>query len=399
MKMFFILSFFVLLLMYLYIGWRIIIPSNIRPFYKRMAWAGLCFFLLNPFVTFFLKIKGYVTIFTDILAWTGYISLGFVFLLFVLLIFRDILFILFYISKKIVSVIFSDSKNPGVFEHNRRQFLLNLTNTGTAGAAVFLAGYGIYETWRLPEVNEIPVPISGLPSALEGFRIVQISDIHVGSTIKREYVNAIVQRVNSLKPHILAFTGDIADGYVNSLAYHVLPLGDIVTVYGSFFVTGNHEYYSGAMEWIKVIKKLGFKVLMNEGLVLKKGSARLFVSGVPDYSAHRFIENHRANPSAALKGAPEESVKIFLAHQPRSVPETENLDIDLILCGHTHGGQIFPFNYFVSMVQPYLKGLYTAGKKWVYVNRGTGYWGPPMRVGSPSEITLIKLTNAHQVYG
>jgi predicted MPP superfamily phosphohydrolase len=250
---------------------------------------------------------------------------------------------------------------------------------------------GFFMARRVASVLKVDVPLAGLPAALEGFTIAQISDIHVGSTIKRRFVERIVERVNRLRADMVAITGDLVDGSVQDLAQHTAPLAGLESRHGTYVVTGNHEYYSGAHAWIRELRRLGTRVLINEHVVLDHDGAPLTVAGVTDYSAHHFDPAHRSDPQAAMRGAPEEGTKVLLAHQPRSASSAEQAGYHLQLSGHTHGGQFWPWNLFVRLQQPFTAGLNRLGRMWVYINRGTGYWGPPMRFGIPSEITLIRL--------
>ncbi|WDZ95315.1 metallophosphoesterase [Herbaspirillum sp. WKF16] len=258
----------------------------------------------------------------------------------------------------------------------------------TAAATVI----GFLNARRTAAVVEVSVPIANLPRALEGFTIVQISDIHVGPTIKRPYLQAIVDKVNALKPDVVAVTGDLVDGSVRQLAAHTAPLGEIRARHGAYFVTGNHEYYSNAHEWIDEVRRLGLTVLMNEHVVLRHDGAGLVLAGVTDFTAHQFDPAHRSDPHAAIANAPEAAPRILLAHQPRSAIAAAEAGFDLQLSGHTHGGQFFPWNFFVPLQQPYVAGLKRMQRLWVYVSRGTGYWGPPKRLLAPSEITRVRLT-------
>jgi predicted MPP superfamily phosphohydrolase len=247
---------------------------------------------------------------------------------------------------------------------------------------------------RTAPVVDVEVPLAGLPRELEGFTIAQISDIHVGPTIKRGFVEAIVERVNRLGADMVAITGDVVDGSVSDLAHHTEPLAGLRSRHGTYVVTGNHEYYSGAHAWVRELRRLGARVLMNEHVVLQHDGARLAVAGVTDYSAHHFDPSHRSDPQGAAAGVPEGMMKVLLAHQPRSAASAEEAGYQLQLSGHTHGGQFWPWNLFVRLQQPFTAGLNRLGRMWVYINRGTGYWGPPMRFGIPSEITRIRLVRA-----
>jgi hypothetical protein len=250
---------------------------------------------------------------------------------------------------------------------------------------------GFFMARRTAPVVKVDVRLAGLAKELEGFTIALVSDIHVGETIKRNFVDAIVDRVNGLEADMVAITGDVVDGSVPDLAHHTEPLARLISRHGTYFVTGNHEYYSGVDEWIAELRRLGARVLMNEHVVLDHDGAALTVAGVTDWSAHHFEPSHRSDPRAAVRGAPEHALKVLLAHQPRSARFAEPAGYHLQLSGHTHGGQFWPWNFLVRLQQPFTAGLNRLGRMWVYTSRGTGYWGPPMRFGIPSEITLIRL--------
>jgi predicted MPP superfamily phosphohydrolase len=262
-------------------------------------------------------------------------------------------------------------------------------------AALLVTIWGFANARRSARVRRVDVPIAGLPPALDGFAIAQVSDVHVGPTIRRPFVEAIVATVNRLDADLVAITGDLVDGSVPELADHVAPLAGLRSREGSFFVTGNHEYYSGAAPWIRELRRLGVRVLMNEHVVVRRGSAALVLAGVTDYSAGHFDTAQASDPRAALAGAPADAaLRIVLAHQPRSAGATEAAGFDLQLSGHTHGGQFLPWNFFVRLQQPFTAGLHRWRRMWVYTSRGTGYWGPPKRFGAPSEITLLRLVAA-----
>ena len=258
--------------------------------------------------------------------------------------------------------------------------------------AITLVGFAMAR--RTARVLDVDVPVTGLPAALEGFTIAQISDIHVGPTIKRPFVERIVERVNEMGADMVAITGDLVDGSVQELASHTEPLAGLRSRHGTYVVTGNHEYYSGAPSWIRELHRLGARVLLNEHVVLQHDGAALTVAGVTDFSAHHFDASHRSDPHRAAEGAPSGAVKVLLAHQPRSAAHAAAAGFDLQLSGHTHGGQFWPWNLFVPLQQPFTAGLNRVDRMWVYINRGTGYWGPPMRFGIPSEITRIRLVGA-----
>lgn len=261
-----------------------------------------------------------------------------------------------------------------------------------AVAAVTL--FGVLNARRTARVVERDIALGNLPPALEGFSIVQLSDIHVGPTIKHGYINAIVQRVNGLSPDLIVLTGDLVDGSVADLADDIAPLAQLSAPHGVYAVTGNHEYYSGADTWIAEFERLGMGVLLNRHVQLKHGGARLVLAGIADYSAELFRPSHRSDPVAALAGTPDDALRIMLAHQPRSAKAVAEAGCDLQLSGHTHGGQFWPWMHFVRWQQPWVAGLQRVGDLQIYISRGTGYWGPPLRFGAPSEITRIRLVRA-----
>jgi predicted MPP superfamily phosphohydrolase len=259
-------------------------------------------------------------------------------------------------------------------------------------ALLTLIGYA--NARRVARVRDVEIPIASLPPALAGFTIAQITDVHVGPTIERDHVDAVVDAVNALDADLVAITGDLVDGSVPELSHHTAPLGRIVARHGVYFVTGNHEYYSGVQPWIAELRRLGIRVLLNEHVVVEHEGERVVVAGVTDVSAHHFVPAHRSDPQKAIAGAPADAVKLLLAHQPRSAPAASSAGFDLQLSGHTHGGQFLPWNFFVRFQQPFTAGLARLGRLWVDTSRGTGYWGPPKRLGAPSEITRLRLVPA-----
>jgi predicted MPP superfamily phosphohydrolase len=311
------------------------------------------------------------------LTWAALIAMGYFSSLLVLTVLRDVV---------LVAIGFFGAHDAAVSRDSALAVPL---------AALFVTLVGFVNARRVARVVKVDVPIQGLPRELEGYSIAQISDIHVGPTIKRPYLNAIVNRVNGLKADAIAVTGDLVDGSVRRLALHTEPLARLSAPDGAFFVTGNHEYYSGADEWIAEMRRLGLTVLINEHVVRERGGVGVMIAGVADYTAHHFNPAHRSDPHGAAAAAPEHvQVRILLAHQPRTALTAADAGYDLQLSGHTHGGQFFPWNLFVPLQQPFVAGLAKVRDMWVYTSRGTGYWGPPKRFGAPSEITLVRLVPA-----
>jgi hypothetical protein len=267
--------------------------------------------------------------------------------------------------------------------------------TAVPALAVFMTVVGLYIAKRKPRVVEVEIPVSNLPEDLRGFSIAQITDVHVGPTIKRAFVEGIVDRVNALEADIVAVTGDLVDGTVQQLAAHTAPLSRLAARHGAYFVTGNHEYYSGERAWTAELRRLGLQVLKNEHVVLRHNGSSLVLAGVTDFSAHHFDPAQTSDPIRALHGAPADAaVRILLAHQPSTAAAAADAGFDVQISGHTHGGQYWPWNLLVGFFQPFTGALSKLKNLWVYVSRGTGYWGPPNRFGVPSEITRIRLVPA-----
>lgn len=305
----------------------------------------------------------------------------------------------FFSSLAVLTVLRDIFLGPAVFLVSRGHAATIETASAVAVplVAVLATVVGFIDARRQPRVVDVDVPLPGLPPALHGFTIAQISDVHIGPTIKRDFMAGIVAIVNSLHVDLVAVTGDLVDGSVEQLAVHVEPLSHLRARHGTYFVTGNHEYYSGATAWIAELRRLGLHVLLNQHVVLSHGGAALLLAGVTDYSAEGFDPAQRSDPQAALAGAPAQlRPKILLAHQPRTAAAAADAGFDLQLSGHTHGGQFWPWNLFVRLQQPFTAGLNRLGSLWIYTSRGSGYWGPPKRLGVPSEIARVRLVPAPQ---
>jgi hypothetical protein len=367
--------------LYGYVAWRIA-PA------LGAAWMSLAFaavlvasFLTLPFAFQARRVQPARTIDRG-LAWSGLIGMGLFSSLFVLTFVRD----LALLAAALIGVAAAGTlPMPALLLYSARAVPL-------IAAVVTLLGF--VNARRTAAVVQVDVPVVDLPPALDGFRIAQISDVHVGPTIKRPYVEAVVEAVNKLDADLVAITGDLVDGSVRDLAEHVAPLAGLRSREGSFFVTGNHEYYSGAAAWVGELRRLGITVLMNEHVVLRRGDAAIVVAGVTDFNAGHFDRAEASDPKRALAGSPPAALRLLLAHQPRSAEAAEAAGFDLQLSGHTHGGQFLPWNFLVRLQQPFTAGLKRWRRMWVYTSRGTGYWGPPKRFGAPSEITLLRLVPA-----
>lgn len=376
--------YFPIALLHLYVAARLL-PDLLPAGW--LAVAALCAWLITSAVLIPFSFMARRTTMRDVrsrvVAWTGLIAMGMFSSLFVLTLLRDVALLGGFTLS-----LFAQIEGP------LRAFR-EISAIAVPLLAVLFTAVGFVNARKRAGVREVEVPIANLPAALDGFTIAQISDVHVGPTIKGRHVDAIVDAVNALNADMIAITGDLVDGSVAELAPHTAALARLNARHGSFFVTGNHEYYSGARPWIAEMRRLGIRVLLNEHVVLDHGGEGVVVAGVTDYSAGYFDPAHRSDPNAAIAGAPADAaVNVLLAHQPRSAFVARNAGFDLQLSGHTHGGQFLPWNFFVRFQQPFTAGLHKLGKLWVYVSRGTGYWGPPKRLGAPSEITRLKLVPA-----
>ncbi len=239
-------------------------------------------------------------------------------------------------------------------------------------------------------IKHVHVTLDRFPSSLSGYRLVQLTDLHLGPTLGRSWLQAVVAQVNELGPDAIVITGDMVDGSVSRLADDVQPLAALQANDGVFFVTGNHEYYSGVASWIDKLTELGLQPLRNQRVALGGAGPEGFdLAGVDDY--HAAGGGHGPDLDGALRDRDPQREIVLLAHQPKQVIEAARAGVGLQLSGHTHGGQLFPWGLFVRLQQPYVKGLVRLGDTQLYISCGTGYWGPPMRLGAPAEITLITL--------
>jgi predicted MPP superfamily phosphohydrolase len=270
-----------------------------------------------------------------------------------------------------------------------------LLSRGIAGVVSLLAlgtaAAGTASALGKVALERVKVPLRRFPEALSGFRIVQLTDLHIGPSLGGAWLAEVVAAVNAAEPDLVVITGDLVDGSVADLRADVAPLAALRAEHGVFFVTGNHEYYSGADEWLDELRRLGVRPLRNERVSIGEGEHSFDLAGVDDWTAHRFGGGHGADLPRALAGRDEERELVLLAHQPKQIHEAEKQGVGLQLSGHTHGGQIFPWGFFVRIDQPYVAGLSRHGAAHIYVSRGTGFWGPPMRVAAPPEIAVIEL--------
>jgi len=279
--------------------------------------------------------------------------------------------------------------NKSPISNKRREFFKKGLDYASVAVALGISGRAIYEA-KFIELEIVDVKIKDLKTP---YSIVQISDVHIGGLIDQKFIRNIVKKVNVLTPDIVVITGDLVDIALDYAKPALEELKNLQTKYGTYFIVGNHEYLHGIDEIIKTVNSMGIKTLENENVYIGEKGKGFNLAGVYDYMGYR-SEHHEPDLELALKKVDKDSPTVLLAHQPVFIEEVGD-DVDLVLSGHTHGGQLYPFRVLVKMVQPYLAGLYQHSKDTqIYVNKGTGFWGPPMRLGASSEITYITIESA-----
>lgn len=384
MTLFSIVMTSVMLVLWAIVCWRMIAPLTVRRFTKVLLAAALLAALVLYYVTRLFVREGLPVEVNTTLRWIGYLSLGFISLTIPFLFVKEVL----QLGGRVVG----EKKDP--VDGARRAFLHNAGNAAVMAAVLPTMAFSIQEAFQQPIVKSNALRISGLHTDLEGTTIAHISDLHVGSILDEKWLKALMTQVGELRADMFVLTGDAIDGKVSRVGKELDSLLKFEAPLGKFFVTGNHEFYSGVDGWVEQMRTLKFTVLNNEHTLIQKGEGKLLLAGVWDYSGERFGEHYTSDPFAAKAGAPEHDVSILLAHQPKNIFEASKAKFDIQLSGHTHGGQYFPWTYAVHLFQPYVKGLHKVDESLLYVNTGTGFWGPPMRFTVPPEITLHTLTRA-----
>jgi predicted MPP superfamily phosphohydrolase len=317
-----------------------------------------------------------------VVAWPGFVWMGLMFLAFVAVLLGDVVRMLVLFGVWVSA--------SGGLDAGRRLLLSRVVGGGAGVAAAAVGAYAMHRARGRLEVAEVTVPLQKLAAGASGTTIVQITDLHVGATISRGFVEHVVREANALQPDLVAITGDLVDGSVERLREAVAPLAGLRARHGVFFVHGNHEYFSGAREWEVELRRLGIRVLCNERVTIGAGADAFDLAGIDDWTARR---QGGVGPDLArtLEGRDPARPVVLLAHQPKAVTEAAMYGVDLQLSGHTHGGQIWPFGILVMLQQPYIVGLHRHADTFIYVSPGTGYWGPPMRLGTRAELTRITL--------
>lgn len=270
---------------------------------------------------------------------------------------------------------------------SRRLFVSRIVGGTAAAVAVGTVGYGTYGVLRGPQVKRVTVPLAKLPRAAHGFRIAVVSDVHLGPILGRGFTQRVVDTINGTHPDLVAVVGDLVDGSVEDLGPAAAPLAQLRARHGTYFVTGNHEYFSGAGQWVDHVRELGLRPLENARTELPGFD----LAGVDDVAGER--EGRGPDFAKALGDRDGSRASVLLAHQPVVIHDAVKHGVDLQLSGHTHGGQLWPGNFIADLANPTLAGLERYGDTQLYVTRGAGAWGPPVRVGAPSDITVVELAS------
>jgi predicted MPP superfamily phosphohydrolase len=366
-----------------YLAQRLVLDASLSPGLEKVLLWGI----VACAVSLILQPIGERTLrppFSRIIAWPASIWMGLFFYLFLLVALTDGLFFL----GRIAGAENVHAASLGSVEDGSGA--LALRAAGVLVIALAFVAAGIRGGMARPSLKQVEIFLARWPRALDGFRIVQISDIHIGPLLGRRFAQQLSDRVNALEPDLVAVTGDLVDGSVSKLRDEVEPFGELRAKHGVFFVTGNHDHYSGAEGWSDRVRELGIRVLRNERVTIQQDDVAFELAGVDDHrSGYETFAGEDLD--AALADLPPERAVILLAHDPTSFKRASAMGVDLQLSGHTHGGQIWPFEYFVRLAVPFVAGLYRRGNAQVYVSRGTGFWGPPMRLLAPAEITEIRL--------
>ncbi|RAV18446.1 metallophosphoesterase [Mycolicibacterium sp. GF69] len=378
----------VLALMHVYL-WKRLIKDTTRPGRVRWALTAALLVLAGLLIGALMLPWAVGPAGAGWFAWPGYVWFGVAaYLVLILLTLEPVrLALRRWVRGKPESL---EEPAAGSTELSRRLFLARASAVAAGAASVGLVGVGTATALGPPDLLRVPVRLRNLDPAFRGFRIAVVSDIHLGPLMGRAHTERIVAMINEAAPDLVAIVGDVVDGTVAELGSAAAPLGDLVAREGSFFVTGNHEYFvDDTLEWLRKMERLGIQPLRNENTLIRRGGAVVNLAGVNDLAGKR----HSDGPDfdRALSGRSPAGPTVLLAHQPVLIDEAAARGVDLQLSGHTHGGQMWPFHYAVRAVQPSLAGLTAVDGTQLYVTRGAGFWGPPVRIGAPPDVTVLSL--------
>jgi predicted MPP superfamily phosphohydrolase len=380
--MFFIVFTGILLAMHGYVGVRMLQDTRVPRPWNVLGWLSVILLALSIPATFVVSAR----LSTDQRFWLALIAYGWLGTLFYLWTFfmaRD--------AWRILAALVRARSPAPPANPERRVFVSRVVAASAAAATIGIGAGGVRSALGEITKPEVPVRLQRLPKALDGFRIVQLSDVHIGPLLGSRFLRAVVDETNRMRPDLIVITGDLVDGSVAEIGSAVKLLGGLRARHGVYFVTGNHEYYSGYEQWVTFLERGGIPVLMNQCVPIggPGRGAGFDLLGVPDQHAVGI----RPNMQLAAAGRDPERELIVLAHQPVQIEQSLQVNAGLQLSGHTHGGQMQPFGQIVSLVQPYVAGLHREHDTQIYVSRGTGFWGPPMRVLAPAEITRVVLVS------
>jgi predicted MPP superfamily phosphohydrolase len=371
--------------LHFYVWVRLVRDTALPPPWRQAAtWALVVLGLSVPAAMMLGRVLPFQV--TRIATLLPYLWMGAWFLLLTVLVGIDLVKLVAFLVKK------ASGGGPLIADPSRRIALARIVAGAAGGVALGMTAWGATRALGRIAVRRVEVELSRLPRALSGLRIVQITDLHIGLTLGRDWVARVVDQVQRLEPDLIAVTGDLVDGTPERLQDQVQPLTRLAAPRGVFFVTGNHEYYSGVKPWLPELERLGMRVLRNERVSIGEGGDGFDLAGVDDHTAERMEEGHGPDLARALDGRDPDRELVLLAHQPKIIHEAAEQGVGLVLAGHTHGGQIWPWNQLARLQQPYISGLHRhAGQTWIYVSEGTGFWGPPIRIGTRCEITEVVL--------
>ncbi|MBB3086316.1 metallophosphoesterase [Geodermatophilus sabuli] len=395
-----------LLILHGYLWWRLVRSTTRRGRVRRWLTLGLLVLAALPVLAVFLDGDGAGAVAAD---WVGFTWLGVAFYTFLtLLVLEPVRLLLrpWARSRRAevvgapVAVLPSgaaperEAVQPEheVIDPSRRLFVARGLALTAGVVALGTAGTGAHLANSAPVVRRVPVTLAGLDPALDGLRIVTFSDGHLSTTYGGRRFERLVEIVNAQRPDVVAIVGDLVDGEVADLRDDVAPLADLVSDQGVYFVTGNHEYFVDTTAWLRHLPTLGVQVLRNERVAIRRGGASFDLAGIDDRTADRSgLPGHGADLDAALDGRDDATPVVLLAHQPVMVEQARAAGVDLQVSGHTHGGQLWPFDYAIRLDQPAVQGRSRVGDTQLYVTPGAGFWGPPMRIGARPEVSVIEL--------
>jgi len=363
---------------------RLVVAPALPPPWRTVVTAALVLAALSFPVSFFLT-RGMEPTAARFVLYPVYIWMGITMMLFFSLLAVDALRAIGWLGERVLG------SSDEVADPERRLLLARAVAAATTGAVFAAAGYSLWRGLGRLAVRRVEVVLPKLPRALDGFTVAQLTDLHLGPMRRGSWVKEVVERTNALGADLIAITGDLADATPTQLAAELATLGRLDAPHGVFFVTGNHEYFIDLDGWLAALARVGIRVLRNERVPIGQQGAAFDLAGIDDHEGKRLAPGHGPDLAKALEGRNPDRAVVLLAHQPRAVLEACRHEVGLVLSGHTHGGQIWPWSYLVYLQQPYVRGLHEHRGTQVYISAGTGFWGPPMRLGSTAEITLVTL--------